>query len=281
MLQAIIFRRSGGPSDNGLSFPVYILPSLRTPFRRRRSSGSPPPPQTTSEPSSPTRDVPSLSSSPTYPASPGLPPVSRLSRARPTTLRCRSCSTDLAFHDQIISKSFTGRLGRGYLVSPPSSLATPSCPRSPLNSDECGSSRASDLVNIRVGRYEHRELTTGPHVVANISCAGCGSMVGWKYIDARNPEQKYKVGKFILEMARVVGFHSWEDVEDVLAPDEGQANLWDTEYADKDLGALLGFDSEDEDECDDLFAGTWTPSSAFARRFQNGSVDLNRLAEMA
>jgi hypothetical protein len=191
---------------------------------------------------------------------------------RPTTLRCKVCSADLAFHDQIISKSFTGRWGHGYLVAPPSSQPTPSCPRSPL-----GPYRYGVLVNIRVGKCEHRQLTTGPHVVANISCVGCGTALGWKYVDARNPEQKYKVGKFILETDRVVRFHSWEDVEEGVSEaddDEGHAALWDAECADKETGEepLLEFDSEDEDECDDLFAGTWDPASALVRRLQKSNA---------
>ncbi|KAK3307787.1 uncharacterized protein B0T15DRAFT_85165 [Chaetomium strumarium] len=260
-----IFKKVGEPSENKPPSLLYILPTLRTPFRRRRTLEPPsPPPQTASEPelSSPASDdVPSLSSSPSSPASPGFPPASRLSCVRPTTLRCRACSADLAFHDQIISKNFIGRGGRGYLVAPPSDQPTPSCPRSPPGTS------GYRLVNILIGTSEQRRLTTGPHVVADISCAGCGAMVGWKYIDARNPEQKYKVGMFILETARVVRFHSWEDVEDVSAADDGHAELWDAERADKDRGVPLPeFDSEDEDECDELFAGTWDPKMALVSR---------------
>ncbi|CRK35816.1 hypothetical protein BN1708_016471, partial [Verticillium longisporum] len=37
-------------------------------------------------------------------------------------------------------------------------------------------------------------LVTGWHVVADITCAVCHAKLGWKYVDAREEAQKYKVG---------------------------------------------------------------------------------------
>lgn len=196
-----------------------------------------------------------------------------------------------------MSKCFTGRNGRAYLVAPPSPHATPSCPASPLNSDdqpgggEAGnawtatnsSSRAADLINIRVGEPETRSLITGVHVVADISCALCGTTVGWKYLEAREWSQKYKVGKFILETRRVVGHSGWEDVvgdedEDALPVGGYQEDVgndpWSLESRNGDDEAIV-FDSEDDDECEDMFLGVWDPK-VVARRRKSKSGNAKR-----
>jgi hypothetical protein len=131
------------------------------------------------------------------------------------------------------------------------------------------------LPNIRVGHSETRQLLTGTHVVADIACAVCGATVGWKYLDAREPAQRYKIGKFILETRRVVGFHGWEDVDDVpLMNDEGghsPSPVWGWEDAEEKEGGrfdsrVIVFDSEDEDECEDMFAGVWDARVVAKRR---------------
>lgn len=42
-------------------------------------------------------------------------------------------------------------------------------------------------------------MTTGKHVVRDISCKQCGEIVGWKYDKAYERTEQYKEGKFILE----------------------------------------------------------------------------------
>lgn len=44
-------------------------------------------------------------------------------------------------------------------------------------------------------------MTTGRHVVRDISCRQCKEIVGWKYDKAHEAAEKYKEGKFILEEA--------------------------------------------------------------------------------
>ncbi|KAK4213571.1 yippee-like protein [Rhypophila decipiens] len=195
----------------------------------------------------------------------------RLSRMRPDTLRCNTCSTDIAFCSQIVSKGFTGRHGRAYLVSAPSAKATTSCPASPLNKKNNPKSTKAgtdaDLVNIHVGRPENRQLVTGQHVVADISCIVCGSKLGWKYVDAREQAQKYKVGKFILETQRVVAFHSWEDIDEeddtTASRNASTGNIPQHVAAQEEA---IVFDSEDEDECDEIFAGVWDAEVVAKRR---------------
>ncbi|KAK4121189.1 yippee-domain-containing protein, partial [Parathielavia appendiculata] len=272
---------ASAPADNNThpSFPIYLLPSLHIPFRRRRIYEPPPsPPSSSSEPSSPGSTTPSLSASPTSPST----PPRRLSRAQPPTLRCSSCSTDLAFLSQIVSKGFTGRHGRAYLVAPPPhphpSAPTPPSPpggaKRQSDSTDAGANR--DLANIRVGRPETRRLVTGAHVVADIYCCGCSAVIGWKYLDTAEPAQRYKVGMFILETRRVVGFCCWEDV-DVGDLDmdnsmgiahhrhgEGGGNGRDEGHDEGD--GVVVFDSEDEEECEDMFAGVWDATVVARRR---------------
>ncbi|KAK6076144.1 yippee family protein [Seiridium cupressi] len=252
-------------------FPVYLLPSFSIPFRRRRqsfisniSSGNPP--NETLVPSLGSSPTDSMLSSPIE--SPPTPSyltsrfsfsraahqvavtpldVTKLMQIQPDIIRCSTCSTDLAFTSQIVSKGFTGRYGRAYLVSPPDyAIARKS---------------NADLINIRVGRPETRLLVTGSHVVADITCAICHAKVGWKYVDAKEETQRYKVGKFILETARVMDHRSWEDVTVSETPDLSETN-------DKraDGGEPIVFDSEDEDECEDVFSGTWDPEVVAKRR---------------
>lgn len=80
-------------------------------------------------------------------------------------------------------------------------------------------------------------------------------MLGWKYVAAEEAAQQYKVGKFILETKRVCRGVDWESgAHDDLAGLGGAG------------GDEIEFDSQDEDECEDLFAGVWTPSLARKRR---------------
>ncbi|KAK9436363.1 glutamate carboxypeptidase [Metarhizium brunneum] len=166
----------------------------------------------------------------------------------PDTLRCMTCSTDLALTSQIISKGFTGRYGRAFLVAPP-----------PPPADN------TTLLNIRIGRSEDRQLVTGWHVVADICCATCTRKLGWKYVDATEPSQKYKVGKYILETERVMSHRSWEDynVQDLgFIGREGR----DVEGRSSDE---IVFDSDDDEECEDIFAGTWDAATVAKRRSES------------
>lgn len=270
----------------------------------------------------------------------------RLGRTLPDVLRCNTCGTDVAYGLQIVSKGFTGRHGRALLVSAPLSASTPSCPASPplpfppssaigrgggSSSSSSGSNTpvspghhalardGTNLVNITVGRPEARNLVTGAHVVADINCATCGVKIGWKYVDAREQAQKYKVGKFILETERVVLFRSWEDVlsgeedkephrhfysssapagsfggrrkssilcgsrkvscssegagrgggfvvEEGEEGPEGEEGEEGEESCAGESEEEIIFDSDDEDECEDIFAGVWDAATVARRR---------------
>ncbi|KAL6503735.1 hypothetical protein OROGR_025658 [Orobanche gracilis] len=86
---------------------------------------------------------------------------------------CKHCGTHLALTDDVVSKSFHCRHGRAYLFN--------------------------KVVNVTFGEKEERPMMTGLHIVEDIFCVSCGSIVGWKYDFAHEKGQKYKEGKFVLE----------------------------------------------------------------------------------
>lgn len=122
--------------------------------------------------------------------------------------------------------------------------------------------KENELVNTKLGRSATRELLTGSHVVADVSCVICGAVLGWKYVDARESAQRYKIGKFILEMKRVVLGVSWEDEGDIV-DEVDPLEVGDGGAGDDDI---IVFDSEDEDECEDIFAGVWDAEVVAKRR---------------
>ena len=93
-------------------------------------------------------------------------------------------------------------------------------------------------------------------------------------MDAKEQAQKYKIGKYILESKRVVEVVSWED---------GVDGLEDPELAgivDRGDEEVVVFDDEDEDECEDLFTGTWNPSVVASRRemrFNTRTTDASNI----
>lgn len=210
-------------------FPTYILPSL--PFRRGSNSS-------TSTTTSSASDESHLS--PSY-----------LSGHIPH-LQCNRCLTDLCLTSQIISKGFTGRHGRAYLV------AAEGAPVMPPTMSAAAVLATDNLPNIHTHKPVPRQLVTGAHTVSDISCILCGTVLGWKYVAAEDESQRYKVGKFVLETKRVCRGVCWEN------DDDGQGEQHHSGV--KTATATVTFDSQDEDECEDLFAGVWSPQLAMKRR---------------
>ncbi|KAK9706724.1 hypothetical protein RND81_07G147700 [Saponaria officinalis] len=97
--------------------------------------------------------------------------------------RCKSCDNPLAFVDDVLSRSFSCSQGRAYLFE--------------------------NVVNVSVGKEENRLMLSGTHTVADVSCCGCGQLLGWKYMIASDKNQKYKEGKLVLERWRIT-----EDLSD-------------------------------------------------------------------
>ncbi|KAI7096561.1 hypothetical protein KC340_g14560 [Hortaea werneckii] len=252
-------------------FPIYLVPSL--PFRRRQSSTD----------SNATSATSTSSSSP--------PTTDSFLTGHASHLRCARCAADLALSSQIISKGFTGRHGRAYLVAP-SASAISAAPPLNLHTAKAKNAALPNLPNTYTHKPVPRQLVTGAHTVGDISCAQCGSVLGWKYVAAEEEAQRYKVGKFILETKRVCRSSTWENEDDGgggggmadVAAEGLQRRRDSVDYRQqRRRRSLYGvhppdevsrpfpeddveFDSQDEDECEDLFLGVWTPQLAAKRR---------------
>ncbi|KAL7412937.1 hypothetical protein BDY24DRAFT_326920, partial [Mrakia frigida] len=87
--------------------------------------------------------------------------------------------------DELVSKAFSGREGRAFLVNTCINVLPPS-------------------------KSEERVLMTGRHTVSDVYCRGCGGRIGWKYEKAEEVGQRYKEGKYIIERERVVKENGWE-----------------------------------------------------------------------
>jgi hypothetical protein len=136
-------------------------------------------------------------------------------------------------------------------VAPPPASAI--YPHATLSIADVGMN-VGDLPNVFTEAPVSRQLVTGAHTVSDIRCKGCETVIGWKYVDAEEDSQKYKVGKFILETNRVVRAGGWDEAED------------EADNTPRRKDEDIEFDSQDEDECEDLFAGVWSPALARKRR---------------
>ncbi|KAJ6652630.1 hypothetical protein lerEdw1_011282 [Lerista edwardsae] len=145
------------------------------------------------------------------------------------TYSCVHCRAHLAKHDELISKSFQGSHGRAYLFN---SVPSPDLHHPTQLSQE------DSRVNVGCGPAEQRLLLTGLHSVADIFCESCKTTLGWKYIiwdaewgclsemsaatglmpsnflicqeQAFETSQKYKEGKYIIEMSHMVKDNGWD-----------------------------------------------------------------------
>mmetsp|Transcript_37902 Transcript_37902/g.33921 ORF Transcript_37902/g.33921 Transcript_37902/m.33921 type:complete len:105 (+) Transcript_37902:71-385(+) len=86
---------------------------------------------------------------------------------------CAKCKAHLTNYNYLLSKAFRGRGGKAYLFT--------------------------KVVNIESGPKEERLLLSGIHIVSDLHCKNCKTVVGWKYDFAYEESQKYKENKFILE----------------------------------------------------------------------------------
>jgi hypothetical protein len=61
------------------------------------------------------------------------------------------------------------------------------------------------VCNVNIDdKAEEKQMLTGRHIIKSIRCSGCLTIIGWTYIHACAQDQKYKVGKFIIERAYLV-----------------------------------------------------------------------------
>ncbi|KAF1596624.1 Protein yippee-like 1, partial [Eudyptes moseleyi] len=98
------------------------------------------------------------------------------------TYSCIHCRAHLANHDELISKAINVEQFLFFFFR----------------------------VNVGCGPAEERVLLTGLHAVADIYCENCKTTLGWKYEHAFESSQKYKEGKFIIELAHMIKDNGWE-----------------------------------------------------------------------
>lgn len=99
-------------------------------------------------------------------------------RTSATTYGCSGCRTHLSTSQLVLSKDYRGQTGDAYLMD--------------------------KVVNVKQGEPDMRTMLTGRYLVSDIMCHQCGHRVGWKYhhTDAKN--QKFKEGRYILEVNTIV-----------------------------------------------------------------------------
>ncbi|NWS20531.1 YPEL1 protein, partial [Pachyramphus minor] len=104
------------------------------------------------------------------------------------TYSCIHCRAHLANHDELISKASGFFRDLNYFLT----------------------KVVITEVNVGCGPAEERVLLTGLHAVADIYCENCKTTLGWKYEHAFESSQKYKEGKFIIELAHMIKDNGWE-----------------------------------------------------------------------
>jgi hypothetical protein len=157
------------------------------------------------------------------------------------TYSCLHCRAQLASHDELISKvwkrniifflyfffffqSFQGSQGRAYLFNSVYELFFVYSTYTFLFSFIFSS------VNVNTSAAEERVLLTGLHEVADVYCDCCKTLLGWKYVriywfkgkknicffssskeHAFESSQKYKEGKYIIELVHMIKDNGWDD----------------------------------------------------------------------
>lgn len=69
---------------------------------------------------------------------------------------------------------------------------------------------SSELLILIVGIVFFSSQFTGLHSVADIYCDCCHTVLGWKYEQAFESSQKYKEGKYIIELAHLIKDNGWD-----------------------------------------------------------------------
>lgn len=93
------------------------------------------------------------------------------------TYGCRYCRNHLSSSLHIISKDYRGKTGDAYLIS--------------------------SVCNVLEDKVETRSMLTGEYLVCDIVCSLCKRVLGWKYLKSQRKEQRYKEGKYILEVETI------------------------------------------------------------------------------
>ncbi|KAI7734147.1 hypothetical protein M8C21_020551 [Ambrosia artemisiifolia] len=91
---------------------------------------------------------------------------------------CNRCRNPIALRNNLLSKNFKARSGQAYMFS--------------------------EVTNVVLGEKREQQLLTGRFVVADVYCSNCKEVLGWKYLKSFDDSQRYKLGRFIIEKAKVL-----------------------------------------------------------------------------
>jgi hypothetical protein len=121
----------------------------------------------------------------------------------------------------------------------------------------------------------------GVHTVRDLSCSVCHLSLGWKYCTAREPTQRYKMGKFLLEALHVVKLSHWPDSLDERGENAQKKDYFESKWDNRsiDLETLMDEESRPAtpvlgtqiqgnmfyDDIDDLMLG-WADGNQRTRR---------------
>lgn len=59
------------------------------------------------------------------------------------------------------------------------------------------------VINVFENESHDRTMLTGRHRIKDICCVQCACLLGWKYEYAFDVDQRYKEGKYVLELALI------------------------------------------------------------------------------
>ncbi|KPI39434.1 yippee-like protein [Cyphellophora attinorum] len=233
-------------------------------------------------------------------------PDSKFLSGHTSRIHCAKCSTDLCLSSQIISKGFVGRHGRAYLVQGTPSHIYTSTANLPNTYQEKAVPR-----NLVTGQHMVSNVSCA---ICGV-CVGwkyvAASEEGQRYKVGKYilETKRVRVG---------VGWENWDEDDDIeellpLPPDQlrsldglgrgggggGGAGIYAKNRSRNSSrspartrspspsGVKRGtaknledieFDSQDEDECEDLFSGVWSPQLAIKRRQERDSRIMNKKA---
>ncbi|XBW37730.1 hypothetical protein QEN19_003313 [Hanseniaspora menglaensis] len=89
--------------------------------------------------------------------------------------KCRKCSNKLCLKENLLSVDYTGLFGKCLLMG-------------------------TKLFNVNFTNERVTEMITATYVVKDMSCANCGSYLGWVYVDTTSKTYSYKKNLKILEI---------------------------------------------------------------------------------
>eukprot|EP01016_Furgasonia_blochmanni_P031032 TRINITY_DN3212_c0_g1_i14.p3 TRINITY_DN3212_c0_g1~~TRINITY_DN3212_c0_g1_i14.p3 ORF type:complete len:105 (+),score=2.48 TRINITY_DN3212_c0_g1_i14:164-478(+) len=88
---------------------------------------------------------------------------------------CNVCSVHLTNYNELVSKGFKGKTGKAYLFN---------VAQEQLKYFFCEVYIELECrVNVSCGPVEERILISGLHLVCDIYCKSCHTIVGWKYVN--------------------------------------------------------------------------------------------------